>query len=359
MLANLGASRGLLTNNYVPLSGSHQFRFSRISLPRNDKTSSRCLPPPPAALPRSIIHLPTCQAGRPSGGQRRPSSSQPRRFRKQGENSSNATSSSNGKQRLNKALAATGVASRRGADEMIFAGRVAVNGSVVKEPGIQIDLSKDKLALDGKVVSTMAANKKYYFALNKPKGYICSNKGDGSEGSGDRLVIDLFEEWLKGWKYRHPGSGAPPRLFTVGRLDVASVGLVFITNDGDWAQSIQHPSSELTKEYSITLNRRPGKVEMEALTAGCMLDGSQVNPIAVAFDDSDASKQHRIRMILAEGKNREVRRLAEAAGMEVRQLRRIRVGGYRLPRGLQFGQFVELRPWEIRRVLDKGADRNV
>jgi len=354
MLANLGASRGLVTSNYALLGSFHQFKSSRISLLSIDKTSSRCPPPPP----RSIVNLPTCQAGRPSGGQRRPSSSQPRRFRKQGETSSNATSS-NGKQRLNKALAATGVASRRGADEMIFAGRVAVNGSVIKEPGIQIDLSKDKLALDGKILSTMAANKKYYFALNKPKGYICSNKGDGSEGSGDRLVIDLFEEWLKGWKYRHPGSGTPPRLFTVGRLDVASVGLVFITNDGDWAQSIQHPSSELTKEYSVTLNTRPGKVEMEALTAGCMLDGSQVTPVAVAFDDSDASKQNRIRMILAEGKNREVRRLVEAAGMEVRQLRRIRVGGYRLPRGLQFGQFVELRPWEIRRVLDKGADRNV
>ena len=98
---------------------------------------------------------------------------------------------------------------------------------------------------------------------------------------------------------------------------------------------------------------------MESLTVGCDLDGTHITPIAVAYDDSDASKQSRIRIILAEGKNREVRRMVEAAGLEVRQLRRIRVGGYRLPRGLQFGQFVELRPWEIRRVLDKGADRNI
>jgi len=267
--------------------------------------------------------------------------------------------SAGGLQRLNKALAAIGVASRRGADDMVFAGRVAVNGSIVKEPGIQVDLSKDKLSLDGKQLSTHAAFKKYYFALNKPKGYVCSSQGDGSGGSGDRLVVDLFTEWLTGWKARHPGSGSPPRLFTVGRLDIQSVGLIFVTNDGDWAHTVKHPSSGLTKEYSVTVDRRPGRVEMEKLTCGCDIDGVHVTPVVVAIDDSDASKRNRLRIVLAEGKNREVRRLIEAAGMQVNVLRRVRMGGYRLPRSLAFGQFVELKPHEVRRVLNIGADRTV
>ena len=205
----------------------------------------------------------------------------------------------------------------------------------------------------------MAATKKYYFALNKPKGYICSNKGDGSSGSGDRLVVDLFDEWLGGWKQRHPGSGTPPRLFTVGRLDVQSVGLLFVTNDGDWAQAVQHPSSELTKEYSVSLNRKPNRQEIEAMSKGCDIDGVIVVPVAVAIDDSDITKPNRIKMIVSEGKNREVRRLVENAGMDVKQLRRVRMGGYRMPKYLKFGQYVELKPYEVRRVLNKGADRTL
>lgn len=343
-MTSLGAFRGVLTLSNLCLSSLERRQCSNL---RSSALRSPCLPVP-------VSPLTTCRAGGQQT-QRRPGSSQPRRFSKQADSAANQS----GLLRLNKALAAAGVASRRGADEMIFAGRIAVNGAVVREPGTQINLSKDKLALDGRPVSMMAANKKYYFAMNKPKGYICSNKGDGSEGSGDRLVVDLFAEWLKGWKSRHPGSGAPPRLFTVGRLDVASVGLIFITNDGDWAQSVQHPSSELTKEYMVTLNKRPGKTELETMAAGCEIDGVQVTPVAVGIDDSDNSKTSRLRVILAEGRNREVRRLVEAAGLQVLQLRRVRIGGYRLPRTLKFGQFVELRPHEIRRVLNKGADRTV
>ena len=325
------------------------------TLPRRQLNTHFTSLPPICRQPPQLI---LCAQDGP-GQQRRggnSGSSQPRRTRRTADTAAGAGS---GLQRLNKALAATGVASRRGADDMIFAGRIAVNGAIVREPGTQVNLSRDKLALDGRPISTAAAIKKYYFALNKPKGYICSNKGDGSEGSGDRLVVDLFTAWLKGWKARHPGSGPPPRLFTVGRLDVASVGLIFVTNDGDWAQSIQHPSSELTKEYTVTVNKRPGRSELETMSEGCEIDGVFVTPVAVAVDDSDLSKMNRIKMIVAEGRNREVRRLVEAAGMEVLQLRRVRVGGYRLPRALQFGQFFELRPFEVRRVLDKGADKTV
>lgn len=262
--------------------------------------------------------------------------------------------------RLNKALASMGLASRRGADELVFQGRVAVNGVVVREPGRIVNIRKDEIRFDDKVMTKTAATNKYYFALNKPKGYICTNQGDGQGGSGDRLVVDLFQDWVKEWKRKHSNSTLVPRLFTVGRLDVQSIGLLFVTNDGDWAQKVQHPSSGLTKEYSVTLDRRPGKVELEKMMEGYTDEGNvHVAPLAVSIDDSDPSKKNRIRIIVSEGRNREVRNIVEAAKMDVRVLRRVRVGGYRMPRDLGFGQFVELRPHEVRRVLNIGADRTM
>lgn len=263
--------------------------------------------------------------------------------------------------RLNKALASMGLASRRGADELIQQGRIAVNGNVVSTPGVMVNISKDEIQFDGKVMTKTAVTNKYYFAMNKPKGYICTNAKDGQGGSGDRLLVDLFDPWVADWKRKHPKSSLAPRLFTVGRLDVQSVGLIFVTNDGDWAHAVQHPSSGLTKEYSVTLNKRPGKVEMEKMSQGYLDKEAnvQVVPIAVALDDSDPSKRTRIRVIVAEGRNREVRNIVEAAGLDVKVLRRIRVGGYRIPRDLPFGKFVELRPHEVRRILNVGADRSM
>ena len=265
--------------------------------------------------------------------------------------------------RLNKALASMGVASRRGSDALISEGRVVVNGVTVTDMGTQVNIARDEIKVDGRIMTKTAVTNKYYFALNKPKGYICTNAREGQleGGSGDRLVVDLFDGWLKEWQKRHPKSSVAPRLFTVGRLDVQSVGLIFVTNDGDWAQAVQHPSSGLTKEYSVTLNRRPGKVELERLGQGYLdvAAGVQVVPVAVALDDSDPSKRNRVRIIVAEGRNREVRNIVEAAGMEVKVLRRIRVGGYRIPRDLAFGRYVELKPHEVRRILNVGADRSL
>jgi pseudouridine synthase len=263
------------------------------------------------------------------------------------------------KQRLNKALASAGIASRRGADDLIFAGQVQVNGVTVDHPGMQVDLSSDKVIVNGKPISASAIPRRFYFALNKPKGYICSNvSGDGYQGEG-RLVVDLFNEWLQKHKQKNPKS-MRPRLFTVGRLDSQSIGLVFVTNDGDWAQQVSHPSSGLTKEYSVTLSLRPTPPQIQALTNGCDIDGVHVTPVAVGIDDSDPSKPNRIRIIVAEGRNREVRKLCEAAGLgDVRVLRRVRVGGYRIPRDLGFGEVREMKPHEVRRVLNVGADRSL
>ncbi|KAL4433084.1 hypothetical protein ABPG77_006511 [Micractinium sp. CCAP 211/92] len=268
-------------------------------------------------------------------------------------------------QRLNKAIAAAGVASRRGADELILEGKVRVNDRVVTELGTQVDLRKDKVTVNGREISREAVQRKYYFALNKPKGFICSNKSEYEDGGEGRLVISLFDDWLARWRQRQARlsrggggpAGLPPRLFTVGRLDVQSVGLIFVTNDGDWAHKVMHPSSGITKEYVVTLNRQPRPQDLDTIAAGCTMDGVFVQPVAVIRDDTDPTRPNRVRVVVAEGRNREVRNLVEHAGMEVKSLRRTRIGGYRLPRDLPFGQFVELRPNEVRRVLDLGADR--
>lgn len=291
----------------------------------------------------------------------KPFCQQPRSRRPAGKNakSQKASNKSTGNlQRLNKAIASAGLASRRGADELVFEGKVSVNGQVVAEPGLQVDLNRDKVAVNGRTIAKAAIPKRFYFALNKPKGFVCSNtSAEGHEGDG-RRVIDLFDGWLKKWKAENPRS-IRPRLFTVGRLDSQSIGLIFVTNDGDWAQKVGHPSSGLTKEYSVTLSRRPGPLQLQKLAEGCEIDGTLVQPVAIGMDDSDPDKPNRIRVIVAEGRNREVRKLCEAASMEVRVLRRVRIGGYRIPRDLPFGEFKELRPHEVRRITNVGADRSV
>eukprot|EP00887_Chlorella_sp_A99_P004816 scaffold4.g4816.t1 len=258
--------------------------------------------------------------------------------------------------------------------------KVKVNGKVVAEPGVQVDLRKDKVEVDGKPITAASVPRKYYFAVNKPKASCCAaggrrrrqgetnRAGDAAEGDA-RLVVDLLAPWLAQWRERERarqrgsgggggcGGGLPPRLFTVGRLDVQSVGLIFVTNDGDWANRVMHPSSGVTKEYSVTLNRRPTNAELERMAAGCEMDGAFVAPLALARDDTDATKPDRIRIVVAEGRNHEVRNLVEQAKLDVKTLRRVRIGGYRLPRSLGFGQYVELQPHEARRVLDLGADR--
>lgn len=143
-------------------------------------------------------------------------------------------------QRLSKVLAAAGVASRRSCEELIFEGKVTVNGSICKLPQTQVDPLKDAIYVNGNRLSKKLPPK-LYFAVNKPKGYICSN------GEESKSVISLFDDYWKTWSKRNPGV-PQPRLFTIGRLDVATSGLIVVTNDGDFAQDLAHPSSNITKE---------------------------------------------------------------------------------------------------------------
>jgi pseudouridine synthase len=258
--------------------------------------------------------------------------------------------------RLAKALADAGVASRRGAEALVFDGRVRVNGQLVSLPQTLVTPGTDTLEVDGKPLAAgiAAGCRHYYFALYKPAGYLCSNQTEG-----EKLVLDLFAAWVARWKERAPkapGSGAaalPPRLFTVGRLDAATSGLLLVTNDGAWSQRVAHPSAGVTKEYVLTAAEAPTKRQLATMLAGCDVDGARVVPLRVervATPDGGGAK--RVLVELADGRNREVRRLAEAAGVDVRGLKRTRVGALRLPPSLRPGQFAELTFRQAKDVLD-------
>ncbi|KAK9158586.1 hypothetical protein Scep_005160 [Stephania cephalantha] len=244
--------------------------------------------------------------------------------------------------RLSKVLAAAGVASRRSSEELIFDGRVTVNGSVCSVPQTRVDPARDMIYVNGNRLSKKLPPK-VYFALNKPKGYICSC---GEKES--KSVLLLFDDYLKDWDKMHPGF-PKPRLFTVGRLDVATTGLIIVTNDGDFAQKVSHPSSNLSKEYITTVDGSISKRHLIAISEGVMIDGVHCTPDFVELlpQQPDISRP-RMRIVVHEGRNHEVRELVKNAGLKLHSLKRTRIGGYRLPSDLGFGKHVELKNKELK-----------
>ncbi len=207
------------------------------------------------------------------------------------------------KKRLSKALAAAGVASRRQAEELIFAGKVTVNGVVVTVPQTLVSWGTDQILVDK--VKLSKEQSKLYFLLNKPKGYICSNARVGTK----RIVRDLF-------------GAVPERLFTVGRLDRETTGLLIVTNDGHFANSVIHPSANITKEYLVKTQNEPFHEQLVRISAGVDIDGDFVKPVKVT-----KVRKGTLKIVVKEGKKREVRLLVQNAGLEVLELKRIRIGG--------------------------------
>ena len=165
------------------------------------------------------------------------------------------------KKRLSKFLAASGVASRRACEELIFAGKVTVNGTVVLLPQTLVS-EKDKIAVEGKRVES--AEPKVYYLLNKPAGYVCTTRKNNST----RIVLDLFAE-------------VPYRLFTVGRLDKDTQGLLLVTNDGHFANQVIHPSAEIHKEYLVKTDAEVTADHLTAISSGTLVEGVFVKPIRV------------------------------------------------------------------------------
>ncbi|XP_028793825.1 putative ribosomal large subunit pseudouridine synthase SVR1, chloroplastic [Neltuma alba] len=244
--------------------------------------------------------------------------------------------------RLSKVLAAAGVASRRNSEELIFEGKVTVNGSVCNTPQTRVDPAKDVIYVNGNRLPKKQPPK-VYFALNKPKGYICSS---GEKES--KSVIGLFDDYLKNWSKRSPGV-PKPRLFTVGRLDVATTGLIIVTNDGDFAQRLSHPSSNLSKEYIATIDGAVRKRHLIAISEGTTIEGLHCVPDFVELlpHQPDAPRA-RLRIVVHDGRKHEVRELVKSAGLEIHSLKRVRIGGFKLPSDLGIGKHIELKPTDLK-----------
>lgn len=224
--------------------------------------------------------------------------------------------------RLNKYLSHAGVASRRAADELIKEGRVKVNGTVIKEMGHKVKV-KDKVAFDGKLLSL---EKKYYLLLNKPKDYITTLKDEKDR----KTVMEL----LRG-AYEQIKSIQKPRLYPVGRLDRNTTGVLLITNDGELAQKLTHPSTEVRKVYHVVLDKSLRKEDFNKIAEGGVVleDGiAEVDEIAYPNPKSKAE----VGIQIHTGKNRFIRRLFEALDYEVVKLDRVFFAGLTkkdLPRG--------------------------
>jgi 23S rRNA pseudouridine2605 synthase len=233
-------------------------------------------------------------------------------------------------ERLNRALALAGVASRRKADELIFAGRVTVNGAVVIEPGRRVDPARDKITVDGRPVGRAAAAQTYVM-LHKPVEVVTS----ASDPQGRRTVLDLLPEPHRG-----------RRLVPVGRLDYFSEGLLILTDDGELTYRLTHPRWHVEKEYEVWVR---GEVSEEALTLmrrGMRLaEGEELAPVQVRIAGHRPGGL-KLSMILGQGVNRQIRRMCRDLGLTILSLTRVRQGPLRLGE-LPRGQARELTPAEV------------
>ena len=220
-----------------------------------------------------------------------------------------------GEIRLNKYLADCGVCSRREADELIKAGCVTVNGEVITTMGFKVK-TNDKVVYGGQ---TLNREKLRYVLLNKPKGYITTS----DDPEGRETVMEL----VKG--------ACNERIFPVGRLDKNTTGLLLLTNDGDLAKKLTHPSSQVSKLYHVVLNKPMTKNDMLRVSEGIELDDGPIAADSIAYDQDDDSRKG-IGIELHSGRNRIVRRIFEHLGYEVTKLDRVMFAGldkYKLPRG--------------------------
>ena len=221
--------------------------------------------------------------------------------------------------RLQSYLAKCGVGSRRGCETLITEGRVSVNNKTVRELGTKVN-EDDIVYVDD--VLAEPAEKTLYLALNKPRGFVCTNH-DPNETAYARDLIDIPERNL---------------LFNVGRLDKDSQGLLLFTNDGDWANLIMHPSSETEKEYIVKVDRDLVKKDLDDAYRGL------VKPYRIKAYKLLAKKE--VSVVLTEGKNREIRNMFDLMGYEVKKLTRIRIGEVKLD-DLPTGQFRRLTKAEV------------
>lgn len=236
--------------------------------------------------------------------------------------------------RLQAYLAHCGVASRRASEKIIADGRVTVNGAVVTELGTKVTAS-DKVCVDGNPVSLEET--KRYVLLNKPAGFVCSQ----SDEKGRQVAVDLLKTTYS------------ERLYNVGRLDMFSRGAIIFTNDGDFAARLSHPSAEIEKEYIVETSYPLPEGLAEKFVKGIRVEGIFYKAVK-----AEVMNSHRMRVILIEGKNREIRRVFEGSGAAIRSLTRVRIGNINLD-GLAPGEFRELTQADVQGLLALCKERQI
>ena len=230
--------------------------------------------------------------------------------------------------RLQKFLSAAGVTSRREGETYIQTGRVSVNDTVVTELGTKVDPDTDRVLVDGNPVAIMADL--VYIALHKPKGYVTTCRQPD-----DRIVLDLV--------------GIPQRIYPVGRLDKDSTGLLLLTNDGRLHHRLSHPSFDHEKEYEVTVVKPIPDGALGKLEKGIPMMGTRTRPAEIKRISS-----RRFRIVLKEGKNRQIRRMVRKMGNQIARLHRLRVSNIKIG-NLPSGKWRHLKPKEKAALLKRAG----
>jgi 23S rRNA pseudouridine2605 synthase/23S rRNA pseudouridine2604 synthase len=228
------------------------------------------------------------------------------------------------KMRLQKFLSSAGVCSRRKGEELIVAGKVAVNGKTITELGTKIDPAQDQVEVEGQVIRP--SQELIYIALNKPGDYVTSCRHPG-----EKVVLDLVD--------------IAERIYPVGRLDKNSSGLLLLTNDGRIHHRLSHPSFDHEKEYEVTVARPISDGALKKMSDGLPLMGTRTRPARIT-----RLSARRFRIVLQEGKNRQIRRMVRKVGNEVTRLQRKRFAGIKLG-NLAPGKWRHLSPSEKESLL--------
>ncbi|WP_373998194.1 pseudouridine synthase [Bdellovibrio bacteriovorus] len=238
--------------------------------------------------------------------------------------------------RLNKLIADSGLASRRHADRMIEEGQVTVNGKRVYELGIKVDPTADRIMIDGKPLRK-PLSQKYYLVFNKPKGVLTTM----DDPHGRPTVADYLGE-------------VPARVFPVGRLDWDSEGMLLLTNDGDFANKVMHPKAEVTKTYLVKLDGQPQPHQIEKLKKGVSIVGGRVSARHIEkikkSGDNKSDKYEWYKIVITEGKNRQIRQMFAKVGFDVLKLQRVAIGRLRMG-ALKSGELIFLNEVAVERVF--------
>ena len=242
-------------------------------------------------------------------------------------------------ERLQKILSQAGVASRRASEQLMLEGRVTVNGTVVRELGTKADAAADDIRVDGRRLRK--AERHRYILLHKPKGYVTTR----SDPQRRPTVLDLL-------------AGVREYIYPVGRLDYDSEGLLILTNDGDLAARLTHPSHGVARVYEAEVLGVPDAHDIERLSRGVTIDGRRTQPAQLDLLPGKDDNHARLRITIREGRNRQVRNMFDAIGHPVDRLRRVAIGSLRDSR-LKAGHWRDLTSAEVaslQRSAARGAD---